>query len=313
MSKTKPQVSVVIPTHLRPSEAQELVATLREQRGVSLEIIIVANPHEQVLANLPHVRYFSTSPPGANRARNRGLAEANGEIVFFIDDDCLLQDRNLLQKHYALHEKNTHVTGFAGSYELHGRGSWWGRVYHRLQNRWLTGGAIPGPETELFVGGHVSFKKSKLSGLTFDDQMAYGATETELNVRLALRGDKVEFHEQLKVSHRLELSAFEFYRRAYFQGRGNGYLKRRGLVVGGFLRKNFTPLEFSLAERSAEALYRFVFQLGQRAGESSSGQSGRGLSRIALGLAGGQVRFAGELVVARIWYFLESMLFLKKR
>jgi hypothetical protein len=33
----------------------------------------------------------------------------------------------------------------------------------------------------------------------------------------------------------------------------------------------------------------------------------------ALGLAGGRVKFAGELVIAKIWYFLESMLFLKKR
>lgn len=93
-----PAVSVIIPTRNR---AQYLLRTLeavaRQEGAPPFEIIVVDNSSTddtggQVLSFAqahPEVRLHCVSEPslGVSHARNRGLAEAAGEIVAYLDDD----------------------------------------------------------------------------------------------------------------------------------------------------------------------------------------------------------------------------------
>jgi glycosyltransferase involved in cell wall biosynthesis len=91
-----PEVSVVIPTRDR---SRLLALTLRSalwQRGVDLEVVVVddgsADDTAETVAGLgdPRVRLVRhDTAQGVSAARNRGIAEARGEWVAFLDDDDL--------------------------------------------------------------------------------------------------------------------------------------------------------------------------------------------------------------------------------
>jgi glycosyltransferase involved in cell wall biosynthesis len=91
-----PEVSVVIPTRDR---SRLLALTLHSalwQRSVDLEVVVVddgsSDDTAQVVAGLadPRVRLVRHDrPQGGSAARNRGIAEARGEWVAFLDDDDL--------------------------------------------------------------------------------------------------------------------------------------------------------------------------------------------------------------------------------
>lgn len=98
-SPPAPSVSIVVPTYNR---AMQVAGTLRsliaqDYPAGRLEIVVVDNGstdntvevvHEiQVCSPFP-VRCVREDKRGAPAARNRGLAEATGEIVGFIDSDC---------------------------------------------------------------------------------------------------------------------------------------------------------------------------------------------------------------------------------
>ncbi len=89
-------VSVVIPTHNRPDGLAEAVKSIFKQTLLPKELIVVDDGSkppvsEGVFAGCPTgliAKLFrNESPKGANNARNRGINEATGEWIAFLDDD----------------------------------------------------------------------------------------------------------------------------------------------------------------------------------------------------------------------------------
>lgn len=86
-------VTVVVPTYNRPDLLKKAVLSVVQQTYDNLEIIIVDNgilPEEkysEVLQLGNNIKYVKIPEHGANYARNRGIIEANGEYVAFLDDD----------------------------------------------------------------------------------------------------------------------------------------------------------------------------------------------------------------------------------
>jgi len=87
-------ISVIIP-HLNQEDHLRVgLEALHAQRGVAsdVEIIVVDNGSarlpERVCSGWPRVRLVSEPTPGPGPARNRGVHEARGEILAFIDADC---------------------------------------------------------------------------------------------------------------------------------------------------------------------------------------------------------------------------------
>lgn len=62
-------------------------------------------------------KYFVETKQGLSHARNRGIAEANGWLLTFIDDDTYL-DENFLEVYVAEHEKQPDVWASGGKVSL---------------------------------------------------------------------------------------------------------------------------------------------------------------------------------------------------
>lgn len=88
-----PRISVVIPHLNQPEFLARCLASLAAGRRRPDQIFVVDNGSRQlptaVCAAHPAVTLLQEPTPGPGPARNRGIAAATGDILAFIDADCL--------------------------------------------------------------------------------------------------------------------------------------------------------------------------------------------------------------------------------
>jgi glycosyltransferase involved in cell wall biosynthesis len=84
-----PEVTAVLTTHVRPRHVFDALASLRAETHEDVEIIVVDDGGEFPAAAVPGppVRIIRGGSLGIGRARNLGLAAAQGEFIIFLDDD----------------------------------------------------------------------------------------------------------------------------------------------------------------------------------------------------------------------------------
>lgn len=94
MSTSKPVVSVITPTFNRAAFLPQAIESVLGQTFADLELLIIDdgstdNTRQLVesYAQDKRVRYFYQKNQGQSIARNRGLQEARGEFVCFLDSD----------------------------------------------------------------------------------------------------------------------------------------------------------------------------------------------------------------------------------
>ena len=86
-------ISIVVPTKNRPAEVARMLASVRAQATMPLEVIVVdQSTPAYTLEKFPElIHIHDPAIGGASAARNRGIAVARGDIVLFIDDDVVLE------------------------------------------------------------------------------------------------------------------------------------------------------------------------------------------------------------------------------
>lgn len=99
-----PFVTVIVPTRDRPQDLAVCLSSLQSQDYPNFEVIVVDNSSSPSAAPSlateqsrqgPEVRSVRAERKGLSHARNRGLMEARGEVVAFVDDDAV-PDRHWL-------------------------------------------------------------------------------------------------------------------------------------------------------------------------------------------------------------------------
>ena len=109
-----PDVSIIIPAYNRTDLLRETLVSCLMQTYQNYEVIVVDDGSEEGIAKVVEivcldfhasgvVRYISQSHLGSNAARNRGLREAMGELIQFVDSDDLLHpDKIKIQRQILL-------------------------------------------------------------------------------------------------------------------------------------------------------------------------------------------------------------------
>lgn len=91
------KTSIIVPTYNRPSELKDCILSVVRQTVKPDELIIVDDGNlseiplkEELEAAGIHALYLKKSRPGLTESRNRGIELASGDIIFFFDDDVIL-------------------------------------------------------------------------------------------------------------------------------------------------------------------------------------------------------------------------------
>lgn len=100
-----PDISVVVPTRDRPRLLRLALVSALRQRGVDLEVIVVDDGSQGSLGGVisglgdRRVRLVrQSSSGGVSVARNRGIREASGEWIAFLDDDDMWAPEKLVRQ-----------------------------------------------------------------------------------------------------------------------------------------------------------------------------------------------------------------------
>lgn len=89
------KVSIVVPTFNRKEKLRKTISSLKalSYPKKDYEIIIVDDGSNDgtcdMIKKIKDLRYFFQKNKGPAAARNKGIKNAEGEFIFFIDDDCI--------------------------------------------------------------------------------------------------------------------------------------------------------------------------------------------------------------------------------
>jgi len=97
MQQDRPRISVVVCTRDRADDLKRALFGLEAQSFSGFEVIVVdqsRTDHTERLVRefahvLPTLRLVRQPQPGLSRAYNRGVREAQADLIAFTDDDCL--------------------------------------------------------------------------------------------------------------------------------------------------------------------------------------------------------------------------------
>lgn len=212
------KLSIIVPTKNRAQSLKDVVNCLFPQLGVKDEIIIVDNNStdntKEFISNLKENRHFSNiiymkeTRSGPSYARNLGIKCSSGDIVAFLDDDCMVNDywvRNI-KKFFSLKgNKNIILQGAINHTTNHEN------LFHRVlifQNQYIKDLLMKDNAEQYinyinagnFVCSKIVIKRYKKF---FDEKnFPYICEEKELAQRLNFDGYIIKLTNDLLVNHR---------------------------------------------------------------------------------------------------------------
>ncbi|MEZ4595050.1 MAG: glycosyltransferase [Chloroflexota bacterium] len=109
-------ITIVVCTRDRPAQLARCLATIQPQIDDQSELLVVGSApstdQERQMAQAVGARFAYEPRPGLDVARNRGIRQASGEIVAFVDDDVRLADGWLATLRHAFQDTSVAcVTG----------------------------------------------------------------------------------------------------------------------------------------------------------------------------------------------------------
>ena len=241
--------SIIIPTFNRLALLQQCVESLLQldTNPDEYEIIVVNDGSRDGTSNwlnsAPHngrIRFVEMHNGGPTRARNKGVAIANGDILVFTDDDCTHPATWLRDLERRLTTQQAVAVG--------------GAVHNQIENNNLT---LVYEKTNILLAQRFNEEEGKARFLTtnnfailrtafdrygnFDERFFTGAEDRELVARLIAAGERVIYAPDICINHFHDFTLREFLFLLYRQGRGS-YLYYN--VMGKEKNLGLKPLSF---------------------------------------------------------------------
>ena len=227
---TLPKISVVVPAYNAERTILETIASVRQQTLTDFELIVINDGSTDQTLELvstvkdERLRVFSYTNGGLSTARNRGIAQARGEFITFIDADDLWTGDKLERQLAAL--EASPQAGFAYSWAYYMKETekcllpdrpifYAGNVYEQLLVRDF-----------IVSGSNCMMRKQAIAATGEFDPSLYGTEDWDYWIRLARHWQAVVipqyqiFYRQSSSSmlsqvERVEASNFRVIEKAY--------------------------------------------------------------------------------------------------
>lgn len=107
-SQKSVDISAIVVTYNRDAALQQTLEGLLKQDPAPKEILVIdqSRQHDEVtsrflkrITDTRQIRYIFQPEPNAQKARNRAIREASGEVLLFVDDDVVM-DETLVGAHW---------------------------------------------------------------------------------------------------------------------------------------------------------------------------------------------------------------------
>ena len=230
-SATKPILSVIIPTYKRNALLKRALDSLLKQQFPSqlYEIIIVFDgvPEKeskeivQLYQSYAHdrMKFVRQRHAGPAQARNYGVSLSAGEILCFIDDDCIADER-WLQALYHAHQQDAYAA-FAGRVLFIEKKR---MIPQYLSDRgFYTAADSYEQEPAFFITANVSMKRHVFLSLGgFDPQfITSGGEDRDFSCRLKAHTGRILFVPDAVVYHDVPNSLCRVIKTFFFYGQGD--------------------------------------------------------------------------------------------
>jgi GT2 family glycosyltransferase len=260
-----PSATVAVCTHERADDLVRCLDALRRLPADGQDVLVVdSGPRTEatrdVVARFPGVRYLREDRPGLDRARNRALREAQGDVVAFTDDDAIVDAAWLRSLRATFTDRLVlAATGLTLPAELetpaqieHERFSTFSRGFHRKVFEATS--RSPGAAGNPGAGVNMAIRKSApdLVG-PFDEALDAGTPtrsggDAEYFARVLSRGYRIVYEPRALSFHRHRRTRREL--RAAFFGYGVG-------VYAAFTRSLLFDGELSVLHHAAAWLWKY--------------------------------------------------------
>lgn len=246
-------VSVVIPT-LHSPIIRDVIRSLEQQtsRETIAEILVVGQTDPNAITT-PAQLIFTNHPVAAATARNLGAQHATGDILLFLDSDCLAHPE-LVANHLNRHRDGHAVVG--GSIAIEPHDAYW-RLCDNLLSFTPFLAPMPAGERPYLPSLNLSIPRSIFNALGgFDERFSGAAGEDiDLSFRLRARGYRLFFAPEAQVTHhpsRVNAATVARHLRSF--GRIQVILHQRSRRLGRLTQSHWLRAWASLLQATAPLL-----------------------------------------------------------
>ena len=254
------KLSVVIPTYNRRKSFERCLESVFTQSYKPFEIIVVDSSEDidQNLANKYKIkaesyglklRYIIDRPPtGVAASRNVGIKNSKGDIIVFIDDDCVADKYWLENLAKEFNDEDVAVVGGKISWELDSMNNKNSRIikyWNRFNQKEVTRYAI--------VTANSAFRKEAIESIGGFDETLKRLEDFDVGIRLRLNGLKIKYSEKAKVYHELPKNVRDIVRIMYSDGFYFAHLSKKYGSVD--------PDHFNPSNVVARMVVRFLLSL----------------------------------------------------
>jgi glycosyltransferase involved in cell wall biosynthesis len=249
--KSIPLVSVVVPTYNRKGYLRECLNALTDQSypAGDYEVIVVDDGSTDGTGSFlkdystgkNFLRFFSQPNLGPSAARNLGIEKSKGEIICFVDDDCIA-DKNWigsLAETYA----DPQVGGAGGKIIA--------KDVDSLCSKYVEASRFFDNENnaEVFIAGlNSSYRRQALCAIGGFDPFFRFSEDVDIGTRIRISGYKLRYVPDAIVFHNHRAGFQAVIRQIYCYGRGYASLHKK-------YPKNFYP---------GKRILRLFLQLGRK-------------------------------------------------
>lgn len=229
----KPTISVILPTYNRLNRLRQVLTALENQTYPleDVEVIVVADGCRDGTVEYLHtlktplrLRVDASVNQGVAAARNRGIHQATGELVVFIDDD-VLPTPALLAEHQRVHADSSAELVVLGpmlnppDFKLSSWVAWEQAMLMKQYTDMQAGHWQPTPRQ--FYTGNASLARRHLLAVGGFDETFRRAEDVELAYRLEQQGLRFVFHPEAIGYHYAERSFRSWLDIPYIYGRND--------------------------------------------------------------------------------------------